>query len=168
MSMFRAVLITLITCLSISCGGESKEETVLKAVAFESADECHLCGMIIEGFAGPKGAATSKTDTHVRKFCSTRDLFSYYLDPENKRNVKTLLVHDMGTVPWETPDDELMINAEAAWYVVGSSQKGAMGSTLATFGDKGIAQTFAEQFGGEVLSFEQITFDHIAASHDHH
>ncbi|MGB1201022.1 MAG: nitrous oxide reductase accessory protein NosL [Cognaticolwellia aestuarii] len=164
--MLKTLFIISITIILISCVGDSNEEKVFKAVAFESTDECHLCGMIIEGFGGPKGAASNKTDSHIRKFCSTRDLFSYYLDPENKRNVKTLLVHDMGSVPWETPDDELMINAEVAWYVVGSSKKGAMGLTIATFGDKSVAQTFAEQFGGDVVSFEQITYDHITSSRE--
>ena len=171
MSSIKTILISLSLLLLASCGGESKQETVLTAVKFESADECHLCGMIIEGFAGPKGAVSHKTDTHVRKFCSTRDLFSYYLDPENKRNVQSLLVHDMGSVPWQTPDDKLMINAKEAWYVIGSSKQGAMGSTIASFAEKTIAVEFAAQYGGKLLTFDDINFEHIAASdmdHSHH
>jgi len=171
MSVLKTIISSILLLLIISCGGESKEEKVLKTIAFESADECHLCGMIIEGFSGPKGAISQKTDSHIRKFCSTRDMFSYYLDPENKRNVKGLLVHDMGTVPWETPDDKLMVDAKLAWYVIGSNQSGAMGSTLASFSDKALAKTFVKEFGGQILAFDEIRYEHIAASekeHHHH
>ena len=147
--------------LLLSCSENTTEQKMLTAVTIEKADECHLCGMIIEGFAGPKGAASHKTDEVVRKFCSTRDMFAYYLDPENKRNIAQMLVHDMSQVPWETPQDELFINAKEAYYVVGSSKRGAMGSTLASFAEKPVAVKFAAEFGGELLTFEQITLDKI-------
>lgn len=162
MNMKTFFLMLCVSLLLTSCGKETPKEVALTTVTFESADECHLCGMIIEVFSGPKGAATNKSDTHIRKFCSTRDLFSYYLDPENKRNVKQLLVHDMGQVPWESPDDKLMINAKEAWFVVGSEKKGAMGSTLASFKDKAIALAFAKEFGGSVVQFKNINIATIS------
>jgi len=158
----RKLLLALCTSLFLfSCSDNAVEEKVLTAVTIEKADECHLCGMIIEGFAGPKGAVSHKTDEVVRKFCSTRDMFTYYLDPENKRNIAQLLVHDMSQVPWDTPKDELFINAKDAYYVIGSSKRGAMGSTLASFSEKTVAVEFAAEFGGELLTFDQITIDKI-------
>ncbi|WP_286264792.1 nitrous oxide reductase accessory protein NosL [Thalassotalea atypica] len=152
----------LITAITLgACTEQKTEEALLTAVAIEKADECHLCGMIIEGFAGPKGAVTHKTENTPRKFCSTRDMFAYYLDPEHKRNVKQLLVHDMSQVPWDMPDDELYIDAKSAWFVVGSNQSGAMGSTLASFAEKKVADAFASKYGGNVYSFDGITTDLI-------
>lgn len=151
------LLVFLVVTVISGCSKNEEEVSALTVVSFERADECHLCGMIIEGFAGPKGAATGKTDSYVRKFCSTRDLFSYYLDPENNRNVKQLLVHDMSQVPWDSPEDEQLIDAKKAWFVSGSSKKGAMGLTLASFAKQESARMFAEEFGGEVLTFEQVT-----------
>ncbi len=156
--MFSFIIAVL---LLISCSDkEDQQQMIHKAVAMESSDECHLCGMLITRFDGPKGEVFRKEqgDT-VFKFCSTRDMFSYYLDPENKRNVSQMLVHDMSKMPWETIDDEYFIDAKIAWYVVGSKKTGAMGKTLASFGEKLDAQAFADEFEGMVLSFDQMDFD---------
>jgi copper chaperone NosL len=147
----------------ISCSDKADQQQVLhKAVAMESADECHLCGMLITRFDGPKGEIFRKeTEEQVFKFCSTRDLFSYYLDPENKRNVAQMYVHDMSKMPWgsDSIDDNYFIDAKTAWYVVGSEKMGAMGETLASFSQQSDAQAFAKEFGGKVLSFIDINYD---------
>ncbi len=155
-----SILLVSILFTSLLACTDNKQQAMLKqAVAIESADECHLCGMMIKEFAGPKGELYKKGSDKVQKFCSTRDLFSYYLDPENKRNVAQLFVHDMSKAPWDSPDDSYFIDAKKAWYVAGSEKTGAMGETLASFAKKEDALAFAEQFGGKVLSFEQITID---------
>ncbi len=149
--------ITLAAC-------SKKEETKVmlhQAVKIEQADECHLCGMLIANFAGPKGelfrkGVTEASSNEVRKFCSTRDMFSFYLDPENKRNVTSILVHDMSKSPWGEPNDNYFIDARKAWFVAGSSQTGAMGETLASFSAKTDAEAFAVEFGGKVLSFDDV------------
>ncbi len=155
--------ICLLTITASACSDQAeKKEMVHKAVAMESADECHLCGMLITRFDGPKGELFRKEQgDRVYKFCSTMDMFSYYLDPENKRNVSQMLVHDMSKMPWGTINDEYFIDAKTAWYVSGSEKTGAMGGTLASFSLQVDAQTFADEFGGTVLSFSQITYDII-------
>ena len=148
--------------LLFSCSkNEEGVQTPHEAVAIESADECHLCGMLISNFSGPKGELFRKGITKadgdsVKKFCSTRDMFSFYLDPENKRNTTTMLVHDMSKSPWDTPNDEYFIDAREAWFVADSSKTGAMGKTLASFSKQIDAQEFADEFGGKVISFTQI------------
>lgn len=164
-------LLAFITGLAIavtslmSCSDQTEQQKMLhKAVAMESADECHLCGMLITRFDGPKGEVFRKeTGDQVLKFCSTRDMFSYYLDPENKRNVAQMFVHDMSKMPWgsDSIDDKYLIDAKKSWYVVGSEKTGAMGETLASFSLQGDAQTFAKEFGGEVLEFNSINYDTI-------
>jgi len=152
------IVLSVLCLFGLSACSETKvESAAVTAITIERSDECHLCGMIIEGFPGPKGGVTHKTDNIARKFCSTRDMFAYYLDPEHKRNVKQLLVHDMSQVPWETPSDDLFIDARSAWYVSGSSKSGAMGTTLASFAKQSDAFAFSSEFGGEVLNFEQVT-----------
>jgi copper chaperone NosL len=145
----------------ISCSDNNKAKHVVhQAVEMESSDECHLCGMLITHFDGPKGEVFRKeSGEQVFKFCSTRDMFSYYLDPENTRNVSQMLVHDMSKMPWgsDSIDDKYFINAKAAWYVSGSEKTGAMGKTLASFSQEVDAVTFAKEFGGQVVKFEQIT-----------
>lgn len=162
---FIALLITLfITNLALmSCSDNTEQQKVIhQAVAMESSDECHLCGMLITRFDGPKGEVFRKEQgDKVFKFCSTRDMFSYYLDPENQRNVAQMLVHDMSKMPWgsESIDDKYFIDAKTAWYVAGSEKTGAMGKTLASFSEQSDAVAFAKEFGGTVLSFKDINLD---------
>jgi copper chaperone NosL len=161
--LLSIILVTLfsVSLLSSCSKKEEGEQTLHEAVAIETADECHLCGMLISNFSGPKGELFRKGITEadgnsVKKFCSTRDMFSFYLDPENKRNVTTMLVHDMSKSPWDTPNDAYFIDARGAWFVAGSSKTGAMGETLASFSQQVDAQAFADEFGGKVLSFAQV------------
>lgn len=159
----KPVFYGVVALLLLACSEQQPTpEVALKAVAIESSDECHLCGMIISNFSGPKGElyrqqVSQEQSNQVMKFCSTRDLLSYYLDPENTRNVTAIWVHDMSKMPWETTDDEFFIDAKEAWFVAGSSKNGAMGKTLASFSLKKDAEEFINSFGGYLLSFEQIS-----------
>ena len=155
--------LALTATVLISCSEQTSQQQVIhQAVAMESGDECHLCGMLITRFDGPKGEAFRKEQgDNVFKFCSTRDLFSYYLDPENKRNVSQMLVHDMSKMPWgsNSINDKYFIDAKKAWYVAGSEKTGAMGKTLASFSQQEDALAFAAEFKGKVLSFKEVTLE---------
>jgi len=150
-------VITLTAC----SGAEEQSTGTHGPVHFESGDECHVCGMVIEGFPGPKGQAFTEKDQQVRKFCSTRDMFAWFLQPENANRDHTLYVHDMAQTEWQSPTDTALIDARDAFYVVGSSRTGAMGPTLASFAAKAEAVTFAGEHGGKVLAFQEITMDHL-------
>ncbi|MBL4822959.1 MAG: nitrous oxide reductase accessory protein NosL [Colwellia sp.] len=160
-----ALIITAVIVLTplMSCSDKATQQQMIhKAVVIESADECHLCGMLITRFDGPKGEVFRKeTAAQVFKFCSTRDMFSYYLDPENTRNVSQILVHDMSKMPWgsDSINDKHFIDAKNAWYVSGSEKTGAMGKTLASFSLQSDAKAFAKEFGGKVISFVDINYD---------
>ena len=136
---------------------KSQQQQPRLAVAYERADECHLCGMVITRFPGPKAQLFEREVSGVRKFCSTRDMFSYLLQPENTHRITDIYVHDMAKAPWAEPDDSFMINARDAWYVVNHKQSGAMGPTLASFGKQGDAEQFVTANGGSVVRFDQIT-----------
>lgn len=152
-------MLLLLPGLLLGCGEAPEEKVARQAVAIESGEECHLCGMIITNFPGPKGEAFQSEGDTVHKFCSTRDLFSFILQPENKRQIKEVYVHDMSKTPWQKPEDEYFIDARTAWYVIGSNQKGAMGKTLASFSEEKHAKVFSKNYGGEVYKFDDITVD---------
>ncbi len=155
-SIMKISTIIFLFALLSACTESETEKMVRKTVVIESGESCHLCGMIIANYPGPKGQAYTKTSDEVRKFCSTRDLFSYLLDPEFSLQVKEVYVHDMSKTPWEKPHDDHFIDARKAWYVMGSSQKGAMGTTLASFGLEEDAQAFRAAYGGKVIAFDDI------------
>lgn len=149
------------------CGEAEKVEPKLDPVAIHPGDECHVCGMVISEFPGPKGEAVAKDG--VKKFCSTAELFGWWLQPENQRLELKLYVHDMGRSTWDKPDDAYLIDAKEAWYVVGTPLQGSMGASLASFADEQAALNLAAQHGGQVLRFEDIdqTLLQQAASQQH-
>lgn len=156
-TLYRAsrVLVTAALMLGLAaCNEAEQSEQLLEPVAFHSSDECHVCGMVISDFPGPKGQAVEKGG--VRKFCSTAEMLGWWLQPENRMLNAKLYVHDMGRSTWENPDDQYLIDATSAYYVVGTSLKGAMGVVLATFSDESAAKSLAAMHGGRVLRFEDI------------
>jgi|TARA_Y100000782_G_scaffold111335_1_gene139151 copper chaperone NosL len=156
-ALYRAsrVLITAAMVLGLAgCNEAEQSEQLLEPVAFHSSDECHVCGMVISDFPGPKGQAVEKGG--VRKFCSTAEMLGWWLQPENRMLNAKLYVHDMGRSTWEHPDDKFLIDATSAYYVAGTSLKGAMGVVLATFADESAAKGLAAMHGGRVLRFEDI------------
>lgn len=145
------------------CSETPSESTeVFKAVHIDDTDECHLCGMVINQFPGPKGQLFEKNRQSVRNFCSTNDLFAYLLQPENKHQIARALVHDMTASAWNDTRETALIDVKDAWYVGGHKLPGAMGPTLASFKEKAAAQAFIEQQGGNLLAFKDITLTSLA------
>ncbi|MFT5721438.1 MAG: copper chaperone NosL [Motiliproteus sp.] len=163
---FLWVPILLATLLLAACS-EDRPATLAaqQAAAIESGDECHLCGMLIGNFPGPKGQLYQRGQSQTKKFCSTRDLFAYLLDPEHQHSVQSVFVHDMAITPWDHSNDKTYIDAREAWYVVGSSRNGAMGPTLASFSAETAATAFAKEYGGELYRFEQLDLNLVSQMH---
>lgn len=157
------VLLAAVLFLAGCSGGEEQAPAKPDPVHFSTGDECHVCGMAITRFPGPKGQAFTEREQHTRKFCSTKDMFAWFLQPENAGRDHTLYVHNMAQTDWNAPDDTRLIDAREAWYVVGSNRAGAMGPTLASFASEIEAKGFAEEYGGEVLPFDGITMKHLNA-----
>lgn len=152
----------MFTVFLAGCSKESEKVAEKPApVHIESGDDCHVCGMTITRFAGPKGEVITEKEQTVHKFCSTRDMFAWVLQPENVMRKHTLYVHDMSQTEWASPDDTALIDAREAFYVVGSERKGAMGQTLASFSTEAAAQDFMMEYGGEVLQHDGITLEHL-------
>jgi copper chaperone NosL len=148
------VLVALLALGLAGCNEAEQTEQALEPVAFHASDECHVCGMAISDFPGPKGQAVGKGG--VKKFCSTAELLGWWLQPENRMSNATLYVHDMGRSTWEQPDDHYLIDATTAYYVAGTGLKGAMGAVLATFAEQSAAKALAAMHGGRVLRFDEI------------
>ena len=131
-------------------------------VPIEPGDECHVCGMIISNFPGPKGQAYVRGTETALKYCSTRDLFSELLQPEMKSAARKIYVHDMGATDWQRPADAAFIDGRTAWYVAGHELRGAMGPTLAAFAQRTDAERFAAEHGGRLVRFNEITLELLA------
>jgi copper chaperone NosL len=164
LSVVRLLTLLLTGLLLTACSEDTPENLAAqRAIAIESGEECHLCGMIITNFPGPKGQLYERGQSQNRRFCSTRDMFAYLLDPEHQHNIQRAFVHDMAVTPWDHPDEDTYIDAREAWYVVGSSRKGGMGPTLASFAEEAHASAFALKYGGQLYRFEQISLEMLSA-----
>lgn len=153
----RTLLVLLLGLLLAACNEPETAQKSLAPVAFHDSDECHVCGMIITDFPGPKGQALDKAA--VKKFCSAAEMLGWWLQPENRIGGAKLYVHDMGRSEWTKPDDSHLIDASSAFYVVGlgaSGLQGAMGAVLASFADEQAARKLAAIHGARVLRFEEI------------
>jgi len=156
------LLATLFLLLLTGCGSEEEvQETAHAPVPIEHGDECHVCGMIITNYPGPKAESFIRGSDRARKFCSTRDLFAFLLQPENATIVREIYVHDMAETGWEHPEDTALVDARSAWYVANHPRRGAMGPTLASFAQRVDAEVFVEEHGGLILRFEEVTLDVI-------
>jgi len=150
----RLMLAALLALGLAACNEAEQPSQKLAPVAFHSSDECHVCGMIIGDFPGPKAEVVEQGS--VKKFCSTAEMLGWWLQPENQHLTAKIYVHDMGRSAWASPDDTYLIDATEAYYVAGTQLKGAMGVVLASFADEQAAQALATREGGRVLRFSEI------------
>lgn len=157
--------------LLAGCSDETKQEINTDPVTFQAGDECHVCGMLITEWPGAKGQSINRQNGETHKFCSTVDMFSWLLQPENKTLQAKIYVHDMAKTHWDHPEDEHLMDAREAWYVIGSGLIGAMGPSLVSYSDRAVAEQLAAQSGGRVLTFDEIdlaVLQEIAREgHDH-
>ena len=118
-------------------------------------DKCPVCGMFVAKY--PDFAAQVQfRDGSVLHFDGAKDLFKYYLDlprfaPGRKAaDISAILVtdyYDLG-----------MVDAFAAYFVVGSNVYGPMGRELIPFGGQSKARDFlADHKGKSIARFHEIT-----------
>ncbi len=156
-------LMAVAMLLLSACGRGPQTPTVHVLEPIVPGDECHVCGMEISGFPGPKAEVFIRGEQHPLKFCSTRDLFAFLLQPESAAIVEQVYVHDMAATDWQHPSDKHFTDGRSAWYVVDQPLPGTMGPTLASFRERAAAQSFAAKHGGRVLSYAQIDLGVMAA-----
>ena len=123
---------------------------------------CALDGMTLLDFPGPKAQIQYSTGA-PDFFCSTMEMFSIYLQPEQKKQITGIFTQDMGKTDWENPKGN-WFDAKKGFYVLDSKKLGAMGPTLGAFARKEDAETFAKQHGGKMLQFDQVTIEMVSMS----
>ncbi|MDP1596040.1 MAG: nitrous oxide reductase accessory protein NosL [Methylotenera sp.] len=166
-SLIRIALPLILVALLTACNKPTNSATPQEITAGTS---CSLDGMTLADFPGPKAQiqyATGNPDY----FCDTMEMFSIYLQPEQKKRITGIFTQDMGKTSWEKPQGH-WIDAKQAFYVLGSKKNGSMGPTLATFALQLDAEKFAKEFGGKVLPFDKVTPDMVDLTggvvHDEH
>lgn len=120
---------------------------------------CQLDGMALADYPGPKGQIRY-ADGGTVYFCDTLELLSIAMSPEHVRALAGVYTQDMAQADWNSPHGH-WIDATQAYYVRGSQRTGSMGPTLASFAQRTDAEAFAQQYGGQVIAFAQVTPDMV-------
>lgn len=154
-----AGIMALSILLLAAAPGCSKQERRLQPLIPTPQTACALDGMLLMDFPGPKGQIRYD-DGETDFFCDTMEMFSVYLQPEQRRRVAGIFTQDMGQADWQAPRGH-WIDARGAYYVLGGNMFGSMGPTLASFGRLDDAQAFAKKHGGKVLRFNQVTLEMV-------
>ncbi len=155
------VLMCAVASALIGCGNNDKP-VERKPIAFSEHDRCHICGMAILRYKGPKAEIFMKNIEDPIKFCSTRDGFTFALQPENKKRVEIMFLHDIGSTDWDKPEDSALIDAKDALYVYGSDKEGVMGIEAIPFSSEEAAKKFEKEHGGGIYRYPDITLELLA------
>ena len=171
--MRRFFLILIIVFLA-SCSKDAGTKPI--PVEFNRGHACHVCGMIIVDFTGSKAQVHYKNKKYD-SFCSTLDMFLFYLQPDRPGNIAAIYVNDMGKglhPPSEpspditkrgaageikSPPHSNWIDAEKAFYIYGGDIMGSMGEALVPLSDTKDAEVYIKKHGGRIIRFNDVTMD---------
>ncbi len=162
MRALKPIVFAALTAFVLIGCGKSDKAVERKPVGFSEHDRCHICGMAILRYKGPKAEIFMKNIDEPIKFCSTRDGFTFALQPENKKRVEAIFLHDIGRTDWDKPEDSALINAKDAFYVYGSDKEGVMGIEAIPFSSEQSAKTFEKEHGGGIYKYPDITLELLA------
>jgi nitrous oxide reductase accessory protein NosL len=162
------------------CSGDSGGEKPAP-VTLTTDDACDVCGMIIPNHPGPSTEifyADERPSGHDNpaRFDSTWEAFEYHFERENRGwTAAAFYVTDYSAVDYTVstaggdqlisthPEASAFVDADDVTFVVGSAVKGAMGRDLIAFSVEGDAEAFADEYGGSLATFDDVTPETIAS-----
>lgn len=122
-------------------------------------DKCPVCGMFIYKYPDWVGEIIFK-DGKTVFFDGAKDLFKYFFNMKKYETVKTQ--KDISAIFVTEYYDMKMIDAESAFFVIGSDVFGPMGKELIPFKTREDAEQFKKDHSGTgILTFEQVKPDVI-------
>lgn len=154
---------SLLTLLLLTgCSEEKKVEAPAPYALTEEAMG-RYCGMNVLEHAGPKGQIILEQIPEPIWFSSARDALAFTMLPEEPKDIAAIYVSDMAKAPnWEQPGAENWVDARKAFFVIGSSVRGGMGSEeTVPFSTEAAAEDFAEKNGGRVVRFDEVPQDYV-------
>lgn len=156
MKLIFAVLLPL--SLLAGCKEDSAELSLPEPIALTEEAAGHYCQMIILEHPGPKAQVHLAGYPAPLWFSQVRDGLVYLKSPEQSAEILVLYVNDMGAaVSWAEPGADNWINAQDAYFVVGSDAVGGMGAPeIVPFADIAQAEAFSSTHGGAVMQLDDI------------
>ncbi|MEW6410794.1 MAG: nitrous oxide reductase accessory protein NosL [Nitrospirota bacterium] len=153
----RWYFLALIILSLAACSKEAGTKPL--PVEFTRDHVCKVCGMIIVDFPGAKGQIHYKNG-RFDAFCSTLDMFLFYLQPDRPRNITAIYVNDMGVVgETRSLPRTNWIDARNAFYVYGGDIMGPMGEALVPFLEIKDAEVYIKKHGGRIIRFSDVEME---------
>jgi len=147
----------------VACGGDETPAEVPPPHAVTEDAVGYFCSMNLLEHSGPKGQVLVPGADRPVWFSTVRQTVAYTMLPESPRVLSAVYVSDLSQVAdWRRVDAAAWVEARSAWFVVESTATGGMGGEdPMPFSDRAKAEQFAQQHGGRVLAFNDLTEDYI-------
>ncbi len=161
------LFVFLITTVLAACSDDNVSEVPPPAELTMDAIG-YYCSMTVMGHDGPKGQIHLDSDKEVKWFTSVRDTLAFTRIPGEPRDISVIYVSDMtGIKDWSAPGLAAWIEADKAYFVIGSSKKGGMGAPeLVPFSASEAATSFAGEFGGKVVELADVPDNILVGTSD--
>ncbi|PHQ94993.1 MAG: copper resistance protein CopZ [Marinosulfonomonas sp.] len=156
MKLVLGILLPLL--ILAGCKEDSAALSLPDPVVLTEEAAGHYCQMIILEHPGPKAQVHLAGYPAPLWFSQVRDGIAYLKSPEQSAEIRVLYVNDMGrAVSWDEPGSDNWIDANDAYFVIGSDAVGGMGAPeIAPFGDMTKAQDFVQEHGGVIMRLNEI------------
>lgn len=165
--MKRSAIVLLALGLLTAC---QEDVQVARPAALDLTPEAagHYCQMTVLDHSGPKAQIHLTDNPNPFWFTQVRDAVAFTLSPEEPKNIAAIYVNDMEKAEsWDQPGTDNWIEADSAWFVIGSTQAGGMGAAEAIpFGSQAGAERFVQSNGGSVVRFKEIPAGYVLESID--
>ena len=148
----------------------SQQEEVVIPDAFALNEEAigRYCGMNVLEHHGPKGQIILTRIPEPIWFSSASDAVAFTMMPDEPKNIAAIYVSDMAVAKsWEQPGAENWIEARNAYFVLGSTRRGGMGTNeTVPFSTEDAALAFIDENGGEMMRFADIPVEYVLGGAD--
>jgi copper chaperone NosL len=159
--MKKACLANIVAAVFFFLGGISFAQHGASTTSASAEERCPVCGMSVAKFADWRARIEFKDSTYAT-FDGPKDMFKYYLNLEkynsskNKNEVTSISVKDYVS--------KISIDAQRAFYVIGSDVYGPMGHEPIPFEKEADAGKFMEERKGKkILQFKDISLKVVIA-----
>ncbi|ELY44327.1 nitrous oxide reductase accessory protein NosL [Natronorubrum sulfidifaciens] len=158
---------------------DGDEASAPDPISIDEDQSCDQCTMVIGNHPGPAGQAHYEDPTEVfdedrpAQFCSSLCTYAFTFDNESTADPEGIHLTDYSSVDYTIdPSDEnetisRHLEADAFADVTGltlvadSDVEGAMGASILPFSDADEAESFQEEYGGEVYDHDDITQEFV-------
>lgn len=124
----------------------------------ESDTRCPVCGMYVAKY-NIWITQIRYDESTVYSFDGVKDMMAYYHNPvlyygRNQSEINEIWVKDYYSLKW--------LEAQDAFFVIGSDMHGPMGHELIPFSSEAAAKSFlADHHGQQILTFDELTVEII-------